>query len=418
MTAISTRIHSRDSRDGAGHFNGADALGAGNLTMSTVPNGERDVRMRSMHIWPASPALRATRDVPPARPQPRARPIGRARCWARIGCQALLTAAIIALPTTPEWARAFVPPGPARASTPRTLIVPAPAPGARAMPPRIDLPRHAADAMRDRSSAAVNAAEANGRRDPCRPDDVQRFSYQVGTPYCEVRTLTLTPTEALTVDASRHSGDVAVQGDASRTVRVEAVVVTWATSAELAQRIATEVHVTSDGDVLRATGFPERAEGTDRRYWSVSYRVVVPRRCDLTIRAYNGSIDLRGVSGHLRAEAHNGRVTLDDVGGAVAVQSNNGDVTAELTGRTWDTGGLAGAGLDLVANSGDATLRVPGDYAARIRVSSNSGAVASDFPADRREGASELEATLGGGGPALRVYTNNGRAQLSRARQR
>jgi hypothetical protein len=123
------------------------------------------------------------------------------------------------------------------------------------------------------------------------------------------------------------------------------------------------------------------------------------------------------VTGRLRLDAHNGGVTLEGVGGDVVAHANNGGVRATLTGRAWDAGGLADAGLQLDANNGGAVLRVPDGYAARVHLAANNGTVATDFPVtvQGRLNPRELDVALGGGGAPLRVFSNNGGARLARA---
>lgn len=281
----------------------------------------------------------------------------------------------------------------------------------------------AAPALRAQPGAALRATFDPGGR--CAVDDYQRFWYQSGTPFCRVRRLVLTrPRGALVVDASGSSGAISVRGavagpnDKGRdSVHAEAVVVTWAGTEAEAERLAGLVRVDTAGGVLRATGFPERTEGPDRRYWSVSYRVVVPRRTDLDLRAYNSGIDVAEVIGRLRLDTHNGGVTLKGVGGDVVAHTNNGGVRATLTGRAWDAGGLPDAGLELTANNGGAVLRIPDGYAAHVRLGVNNGAITTDFPVTVRGRVNprELDLALGGGGALLRVFSNNGGARLARA---
>ncbi len=225
---------------------------------------------------------------------------------------------------------------------------------------------------------------------------------------CEVRDTRLpAPASPLTVDASPNGG-ILVEGWDEPDVLVRAVVQTYAdTDAEAAQLLP-GVRVTAAGANVSADG-PERSPGERRGGWSVSFRIWAPRATALALSARNGGISVRAMRGESRFTTENGGVTLDDVSGQVVGTTRNGGVHVRLTGATWD-----GAGLDVETTNGGVTLAVPGGYSAALEVATVNGGIRSDLaavPADRR--GRQLRATLGSGGPLLKLRTVNGGVRIN-----
>ncbi len=234
---------------------------------------------------------------------------------------------------------------------------------------------------------------------------------------CERRTITLSPRRELRLEAGPNGGARVRGSDSVRAPVVTAVVQAHARTDEDAARLAAAVNLRDDGGTLTADGPDGDAFGDRRAGWSVSWRVEVPRRTDLDVRANNGGVHVARVGGRIRLHSNNGGVSLDSVGGDVEAHTNNGGARATLAGRAWDAAGQADAHLDLHSNNGGATLRLPAGYAARVSVGTNNGSLAVDFPVtvQGRLDPRRLELTLGGGGAPIRVTTNNGGARLGRA---
>ena len=71
-----------------------------------------------------------------------------------------------------------------------------------------------------------------------------------------------------------------------------------------ARELAGQVQVQAGGGRVYATG-PDNGR---REWWSVSYRINVPRKNDLDLRASNGGITIVGVTGNMRFDTTNGGV--------------------------------------------------------------------------------------------------------------
>ena len=251
--------------------------------------------------------------------------------------------------------------------------------------------------------AGAAGLQALDNADPCAgrdawDDDRYRF--------CEVREERL-PAGPLTVDAGRNGG-IRVEGWDGGDIVVRAVVQTQADNEAEARQLAGQVEVLTGGGRVGARGPSSRGD----RSWSVSYRIQVPRRTDLDLNARNGGITVAGVAGTLRFDTTNGGVRLTDLAGDVVGRTRNGGVTVALGGERWD-----GAGLDVETSNGGVTLRIPDTYSAQLETQTVNGRFRSNYPLtvtgelSPRRGVS---ATLGSGGPPVKVRTRNGGVSIDR----
>lgn len=239
--------------------------------------------------------------------------------------------------------------------------------------------------------------------DPCRDSNGDRDYYQ----HCEVRESTL-PAGALNVDAGQNGG-VSVEAWDRNDIRVRAIVRGSARADARAREIASQVQVQAGGGRVYATG-PD----LDRReWWSVSYRINVPRRNDLDLSATNGGITIVGVTGNLRFDTTNGGVKLQNLGGRVNGETRNGGLNVILTGSRWD-----GDGIDVQTSNGGVTVDIPENYNAELETRTVNGGLNIDFPITvqgeltSRRG---ISTTLGSGGPLVRVRTTNGGVRIRRS---
>lgn len=238
--------------------------------------------------------------------------------------------------------------------------------------------------------------------DPCRDrgwdDDYFNF--------CEVREETL-PGGALTVDAGRNGG-IRVEGWDRNEIRIRAVVQANARNEADAKQLAAGVQVQAGSGRVSATG-PTTAR---REWWSVSYRINVPRKNDLELQASNGGITISGVSGNIRFQTTNGGVRLSDLGGLVRGQTRNGGLTVSLAGDRWD-----GEGLDVETSNGGVTLAIPDGYNADLTTRTVNGGFRTDYPMTIQGELSPrrgISTTLGSGGPPVSVRTTNGGLKINR----
>ena len=238
--------------------------------------------------------------------------------------------------------------------------------------------------------------------DPCRDSGWDDDYYRT----CEVREESMAA-GPLTVDAGRNGG-IQVEGWDRNEIRVRAVVTSSARSETDAKQLASavQIHVGS-GKVTAVGPTAER-----RQWWSVSYRINVPRRNDLDLHANNGGVSIFGVSGTLRFDTTNGGVRLNAVAGDVRGETRNGGVDVVLSGDRWD-----GVGLDVETSNGGVNLTIPEGYNAELTTRTVNGGFRTDFPMtiqgelSPRQG---ITTTLGAGGAPVRVRTTNGGLRINK----
>jgi hypothetical protein len=238
--------------------------------------------------------------------------------------------------------------------------------------------------------------------DPCRDSGWDDDRYRA----CEVREYSL-PAGPLAVDAGRNGGIRVEAWDRSE-IRVLAVVTANAEREEDARRLASEVQVQAGSGRVSSTG-PSTGQ---RQWWSVSYRINVPRQNDLELNANNGGVSISGVHGTIRFDTTNGGVNLRDLGGDVRGETRNGGLNVTLTGDKWD-----GVGLDVQTSNGGVTVAIPDGYNAELSTRTVNGGFRSDLPMTIQGELSPqrgIQTTLGSGGPPISLRTTNGGLRINR----
>jgi hypothetical protein len=223
-------------------------------------------------------------------------------------------------------------------------------------------------------------------------------------PACEVREIRIPADGRVLAVDGRANGGVRVEAWDRNEILVQALIQVTATTARDARSRVDDIQILTDGGRVRADGPRATRDGS----WSVSYRVYVPARTDLELRANNGGIRVAGVAGRIELETRNGGITLTDVSGDVRGRTTNGGVTVRLAGDRWD-----GSGLDVQTTNGGVTLHIPEAYSARIQTGTVNGRMETDFPITiQGELRRDLSFELGAGGPPVRVRTTNGGVRI------
>jgi hypothetical protein len=216
---------------------------------------------------------------------------------------------------------------------------------------------------------------------------------------CEVHEFTLSAGGSLDVDA-RPNGGIKVEGWDRGEVHLLAKVSAQADSDAEARDILSDVQLDVSGSSIDADG-PRTGRGES---WSVSYRISVPRRMDLSLESTNGGISIAEVSGDLEFQTTNGGVHLVDVAGNVHGRTTNGGLSVELSGSEWQ-----GSGLDVTTTNGGVTLLVPDGYNAHLETGTVNGGLRFDFPVTVQGRINRnISTDIGSGGAPIRVRTTNG----------
>ena len=153
-----------------------------------------------------------------------------------------------------------------------------------------------------------------------------------------------------------------------------------------------------------------------RRYYnpaSIEYSLTVPRGARLRdIELINGSLDVDGVTGEVRASCINGRLTARRLGGEAKLSTINGrlDVTFERLGESQN--------ITLGSVNASVVLTLPSDADAQIRAHTIHGGITNNFGLLVRRGeyvGHDLAGTLGSGAAKVKLSNVNGSITIQRA---
>ena len=262
-------------------------------------------------------------------------------------------------------------------------------------------------------AAAILPAQSRNRDDDFGRSREQWCRDARDAAYCEVHEETLRNMNTIDLDA-RGNGGVSVRGWDRDDVRVRMRVVASARNEGDARDLGRDVRLVTSGSTIRAEGPRSRDRGRwyEREWWAASFELEVPRNARLTVDATNGGIVIEDVRGTVDAETTNGGIQLYDVSGDVRGRATNGGVTVELSGNRWQ-----GAGLDVRTTNGGVRVSLPSNYSADLEARAVNGGINVDFPLTVQgllNSRREIRATIGSGGPPIRVATTNGGVRIQR----
>jgi DUF4097 and DUF4098 domain-containing protein YvlB len=222
--------------------------------------------------------------------------------------------------------------------------------------------------------------------------------------FCELRNITLRPDAKISVDGHENGG-VAFYGWDRNEVKVVAMIQTNADEDSQAEEMAKQIRINTTGGRISAEGPASR----NRRWWSVSYEIYVPKRSNLEAITHNGGVSAADVEGELDLHATNGGIRVENVAGDVHGETTNGGVSASLSGASW-----RGKGLDLQTTNGGINLTIPRGYNASLETGTTNGGMHVDFPITVQGLIGKrIRTQLGTGGPPVRVITTNGGVRIS-----
>jgi hypothetical protein len=241
-------------------------------------------------------------------------------------------------------------------------------------------------------------------------------------------TLPKSATPLLELHLTEHGGMSILGGDGDD-YAVTACLVAGARSEDAAAALLGDLTVGLDGGRLAVDG-PEDSD------WIVYLIVRAPKGAALDLLAVNAPIDLRDVSGRIKArtengpislarctgnidvEARNGPVSLQAGGGRQRLQVANGPLAITLEGRRWE-----GEGIDARAENGPVSIKFPESFESGVRVT-----MSEHSPLMCNSGECEYMGHQGPGGsrsldfgttrPIIRVSAGNGPVQIDNGGRR
>jgi hypothetical protein len=201
------------------------------------------------------------------------------------------------------------------------------------------------------------------------------------------------------------NGKVTIEATDGKTIEVTAARIVKAASDEAAkaelQRVEISESVSADRISLDATnkglGF---VFNLSRR---VDFTIKVPQWANVTVSQTNGEVTLTGLTGRFKGESTNGRIQASGVAGDVEIRTTNGAIVLDFER-------LGANGVRGETTNGSINVTLPKDVAARISAKvTNGGISTSDLPLTViEESRRRLEATIGTGGPQVKLETTNG----------
>ncbi len=179
-----------------------------------------------------------------------------------------------------------------------------------------------------------------------------------------------------------------------------------------------EVNATEENIRIR-TEYPsgnQSFRSDERRYdnpATVDYTLTVPRKAVLdSIELVNGSLDIDGVEGNVKASSINGRVMARGLLGEAKLSTINGSLQATFSQLD------ESKPISLGSVNGSVTLIIPSDSNASIRAGTVHGGISNDFGLQVRHGeyvGHNLDGQIGTGGPRIKLGNVNGSIRITNA---
>jgi DUF4097 and DUF4098 domain-containing protein YvlB len=146
---------------------------------------------------------------------------------------------------------------------------------------------------------------------------------------------------------------------------------------------------------------------------TVEYVLTIPRKAAIdSIELINGSIDIEGAEGSVKASSINGRVTASSLMGDVKLSTINGQLQATFT-RLDET-----KPISLSSVNGSVTLVIPSDSNATVRAGTVHGGINNDFGLRVKHGeyvGHNLDGQIGNGGARIKLVNVNGSITINHA---
>ena len=158
-----------------------------------------------------------------------------------------------------------------------------------------------------------------------------------------------------------------------------------------------------------ARTYRTRNDGYQRRHEvNVEFRIRVPRGVRVAMHTVNGEVRVDDVDSEVDAETVNGGVFVRTSSGPVNARTVNGSVRATMGRFELDTD------LQFSSINGTVVAEFAEDINADVELSTTNGRFLTDFPVtiSGRIDPRRLRATLGKGGPRVRLTTVNGNVEL------
>jgi len=180
-----------------------------------------------------------------------------------------------------------------------------------------------------------------------------------------------------------------------------------------------EIDATNDAVRIRTRYPDENQTFTDeepRRYNNpaiVEYSLTIPRKARIdSAELVNGSLEVEGVEGDVKASSINGHLTARGLMGEVKLSTINGALDASFARLD------EAKPISLNSVNGRVLLTIPSDSNATLKASTVHGGISNDFGLTVQDGewvGHDLYGQLGTGGPRIRLGNVNGSVTIRHA---
>jgi len=149
-------------------------------------------------------------------------------------------------------------------------------------------------------------------------------------------------------------------------------------------------------------------------------------RLDVTAKLDLGDFSIEGVNGWVELTVfREGSIEAKSMSGYFSANTPKGDISVEMSGNRWK-----GLEFGAVTQRGSASLQLPVDYSAALQLETRDGKIEVDYPPQVVDGEEQppdivisknsqsLKATVGDGGPPVKISTYSGNITLSKIQPR
>ena len=146
---------------------------------------------------------------------------------------------------------------------------------------------------------------------------------------------------------------------------------------------------------------------------TVDYTLTIPRKAVLeSIELVNGSCDIDGVEGNVKASSINGRLNARGLLGEARLSTINGPLNATFNQLD------ESKAISLASVNGNVTIVIPSNSNASVKAGTVHGGISSDFALKVKHGeyvGHSMDGQIGTGGPKIKLGNVNGGIKVSRA---
>lgn len=182
-----------------------------------------------------------------------------------------------------------------------------------------------------------------------------------------------------------------------------------------------KIVITPGKDFVVRTEYPEKYVDV-----SVDYTIQVPNNVEVkSVETANGTIDINGITGDIEISSANGEIHVNDVNGTIDIELANGEVSVKgstsIDGIEVANGNISveihsitDDEIDISVANGSITVYLSPALDADIEAATAFGKITvhDDIISIEEEDESELEGTIGKGGPTIDMATAIGKIDI------